>query len=72
MENIIESIERQIFEGDLSQKEQVQLFELLCKYLNLQTLSDYAKSEKITYNGAKKRKLKTVRISNITLIINNE
>ena len=72
MANVIESIERQIYEGSLSECDQLKLLNILCKYLNLQTITDYAKSEKISYNGAKKRKTESVEISGIKFIVNNE
>lgn len=58
--------------GHISDEHLVQIIELSAQYLNLQTLTNYAKSEGISYNGAKKRKLSTVNISGQIFIINNE
>lgn len=58
--------------GAITDAQLVQLIELASQYLNLQTLSNYAKSEGISYNGAKKRKISTVEIDGVKFIINNE
>lgn len=57
--------------GAISDEQMVQIIELATSYLNLQTLSNYAKSEKISYNGAKKRNKKIVKIDNVEFVINN-
>ena len=48
----------------------VQLIELTGMYLNIKTIPDYAKDQKITYNGAKKRQ-KTTEIFGVKFIIDN-
>ena len=58
--------------GAISDAELVQIFELSARYLNLKTITNYAKSNNITYNGALKRKLRKVVIDNQTFIIDNE
>ena len=67
--NKTETIEKQIFEGELSQQDQIDLLLLLCQYLNLQTLVNYANGEGITYNGAKKRRTKRIVIGGISFVI---
>jgi hypothetical protein len=49
----------------------VQLIELAGAHLNLQTISDYAKANNISYTGAKKFR-KTVKIFNVNFIIDNQ
>ena len=58
--------------GAISDAELVQIFELAASYLNLKTITNYAKANKITYNGALKRKLRKVVIDNQTFVIDNE
>jgi len=54
----------------LSNDELVQIIDQSGSFLNLQTISDYAKENKISYNGAKKFR-KTVKIFNVKFIIDN-
>lgn len=58
--------------GDVSDDDMVQIIELAAKYLNLKTITNYAKANKISYNGAVKRKLNKVIIDNQKFIIDNE
>jgi len=48
----------------------VQLIELTGMYLNIKTIPDYAKDQRITYNGAKNRQ-KTTEIFGVKFIIDN-
>lgn len=57
--------------GAISDKQLAEIVEEASNYLNLQTLTNYAKSEKISYNGAKKRYLRKIIIDNVEFIINN-
>jgi hypothetical protein len=50
----------------------VQIIELASVYLNLKTKTNYAKSNKISYNGAKKRKTRSCVIDGVTFIIDND
>ena len=54
----------------LSNDDLVQIIEQCGNFLNLQTVSDYARSHKISYNGAKKFRQK-VCIFNTKFIIDN-
>lgn len=56
--------------GKWSNSGLVQLIELAGMYLNIKTIPDYAKDQKITYNGAKKRNL-TRKIIGINFVIDN-
>ena len=58
--------------GSITDEQLVQLIEQACSYLNLKTLTNYASSEKISYNGAKKRNSQKVKIDNVEFIINND
>jgi hypothetical protein len=61
-----------IHNGEINNGDLVQIFEHIGIILNLQTISNYAKSEKISYNGALKRKTEKVTINSVEFIINND
>ena len=63
---------KEVYEGKISNREIVQHIELLCGFLNLKTIPNYARNEGISYNGAKKRKTQKVIIDNIKFIVDNE
>lgn len=56
--------------GKWSNNGLMQMIELCAEYLNLSTLSEYARRNNITYNGAKKRNL-TRKIIGINFVIDN-
>ena len=56
--------------GELDDDSLVQLIELAAKYLNLKTISEYSRSNKLSYNGAKNYR-KTIKISKVKFIIDN-
>jgi hypothetical protein len=58
--------------GCISDAELVQIIELASGYLNLRTVTNYAKANKITYNGALKRSTQSVTIDHVKFIIDNE
>ena len=67
-----EELFRQYEEGYVLDSELVQIFEQIASYLNLKTITKYAKANKITYNGALKRKLQKMVIDNQTFIVDND
>ena len=56
--------------NDISNDCLVQFIELAGSYLNLQTIPNYAKSNKLTYNGVKKTR-QIVTIFNVKFVIDN-
>ena len=59
--NSLQKLGDAIQKGKWSNYGLVQLIELSGLFLNLQTISDYAKNNNISYNGVKKsRKIKTL------------
>ena len=62
-----------IHNGELENTDLVQIFEHVGKILNLKTLSNYAKDNGITYNGAKVRlaKQEPIIVDDIELYIDN-
>lgn len=69
--DIVKRIEQLIHEGKLSNDFLVQNIELCGKYLNLTTISDYAKQHKISYNGVKKFR-KIINLFNVKFVIDND
>ena len=57
--------------GELDDDSLVQIIELSAKYLNLKTISKYAKSNNMSYNGAKKFR-KSINIAGVKMIIDND
>ena len=57
--------------GELSNNDLVQLIEVAGAFLNLKTISDYAKENNLSYNGAKHFR-KTIEIFKTKFIIDND
>jgi hypothetical protein len=60
-----------IHNGELNNDDLVQIIEHGFKILNLQTLSDYARNNNKSYNGAKLQK-NQITLGNIKYIIDND
>ena len=67
---ILKNIHLGVENNLLNNNDLVQIIEQVGSYLNLQTISDYAKENKISYNGAKKFR-KTVKLFNVKFVIDN-
>jgi hypothetical protein len=67
-----ERLSRAIECGKITNSGMVHFVELICNYLNAQTLQAYADYEGISYNGAKKRKIEKFTIAGKTFVVNNE
>ena len=63
---IIQKFEEQELDNDSL----VQLIELCGGYLNLETIPNYAKRNKLSYNGVKKHR-KTIKLFNVKFVIDN-
>lgn len=68
--NSLNKLGQSIQSGKWSNTGLVQLIELAGMYLNIKTIPDYAKDQRITYNGAKKR-INPITIFNVKFIIDN-
>ena len=69
-DKILLNIHKGMLNNLLSNDDLVQIIEQCGSFLNLKTISDYAKDNNISYNGAKKfRDVK--KIFNINFIIDN-
>ena len=68
---LIEFISRKFETGELDNNSLVEVFKANGRYLNLQTISDYAKDHNMSYEGVKKfRRVET--IYNVKFVIDNE
>lgn len=64
-------LDSKMYEGDFTNDDLVQFIESAGKYLNLQTIPDYAKEHKMSYQGV--RDHRTIRtIFNVKFVIDNE
>lgn len=67
----IEKFDKYCFENNVSNEFLVQIIEHSGSYLNIKTISDYAKSENISYNGAKKFR-NNIKLFGVKFIIDNK
>ena len=58
-------------DGELDNDTLVQLIAQAGKYLSLQTISDYAKTHKMSYNGVKNNRT-IITLFNVSFVIDNE
>jgi len=70
-EKVISRLHNLVQENQISNKCLVQIIELAGNYLNLQTISDYAKSNKLSYNGVKNHR-DVVELFNKKFVIDND
>jgi hypothetical protein len=64
-------LDEKMYNGSFTNEDLVQFIESVGKYLGLQTLPDYAKENKMSYNGVKKfRDIKEVL--GVKFVIDNE
>lgn len=72
----IDKFIKMVTEKNVSNEFLVQICELSGSFLNLKTISDYAKQNNLSYNGVLKRvtsnKIQKVNIFNTNFIIDNE
>ena len=68
---ICDFVTEKTMQGELSNNDLVQLIEVAGAFLNLQTISDYAKSKNLSYNGVKNYR-EVVEIFNTKFVIDNE
>lgn len=70
-EKLCKFISDKFISKELNNESLVQIIELCGNYLNLQTISDYAKVNNLSYNGAKKHR-KCIKLFKVKFIIDNE
>jgi len=70
-QKLLSFLDEKMYDGNFTNNDLVQFIESVGKYLNLQTLPDYAKQNNMSYNGVKKfREIKT--IFNTKFVIENQ
>ncbi len=57
--------------GEINNQSLVQIIELCGQYLNLQTISDYARKNKLSYNGTKNFRT-VVNLFDVKFVIDND
>ena len=70
-EKIKEYITKVMLKDELSNDSLVQIIELCGGFLNLQSISNYAKSNNLSYNGVKKCRNVIILFNNKYIIDNN-
>jgi len=73
---INQHLSERVQKGELSNEDIISIIDHIGSYLNLKTISDYAKAENISYNGVLKRmgnnQIQKYTLFNQTFIIDNE
>ena len=69
--DIVNRIGQLMHEGMFNNKELVQLIELSGMYLNIKSISDYAKENNMSYNGVKHHRQIVTLFNNKYVIDNN-
>lgn len=67
---ICDHLSSRIEKGELSNNDMVQIIEHVGSYLNIQTISNYAREQRISYNGVKKFR-PVQEIFNVKFVIDN-
>lgn len=71
MKLLHERLDKYLYENKMSNEELVQIIEVAGSYLNLKTISLYAKDNGLSYNGVKKCR-KIITIFGTKLVMDNE
>lgn len=66
-----EFLDHKMQEKAFTNNDLVHFIEQVGRYLNLQTIPDYAKDRKLSYNGVKNNR-KTSKIFNVKFVIDND
>jgi hypothetical protein len=73
---IRDHLSQRVQKGELSNKDMVSIIDCIGSYLNLKTISDYARDEKISYNGVLTRiengKVTEYNLFDVKFVIDNE
>lgn len=68
---LIEFLDDKMYDGNFTNDDLVQFIESVGKYLNLQTIANYANSNKMSYNGVKE--FRTIKeIFDVKFVIDND
>ena len=69
-QKLIEFLDEKMYDGKYSNTDLVQFIESVGKYLNLQTIADYANENKLSYNGVKNNR-NILEIFKVKFVIDN-
>lgn len=67
---LLEFLDYKMYDGEFTNSDLVQFIEHCGKYLNLQTIPNYAKEHNLSYNGVKKFR-EVVEIFDVKFVIDN-
>ncbi len=67
---LLDFLDDKMMDGNFTNTDLVQFIESVGKYLNLQTIPDYANENKMSYNGVKKFR-NIIKIFNVKFVIDN-
>jgi len=70
-EKILNRLSELIETNQLNNEDLVQIIEHVGGYLNLETISEYAKNNNLSYNGVKKCR-KIIKLFNVKFVIDNQ
>jgi len=70
-EKILNRLSELIETNQLNNEDLVQIIEHVGSYLNLETISEYAKKNNLSYNGVKKYR-KIIKLFNVKFVIDNQ
>jgi len=70
-EKILNRLSELIETNQLNNADLVQIIEHVGGYLNLETISEYAKKNNLSYNGVKKCR-KVIKLFNVKFVIDNQ
>ena len=68
--DILQRLEKYIYQNKVSNEFQVQIIELAGSFLNLQTISNYSRDKNLSYNGVKKCR-QIIELFKIKFVIDN-
>lgn len=68
---LLEWLDMQMLDGKFTNEDLVQFIELTGRYLGLETISDYAYSHKMSYNGVKDHR-EVRKILGVKFVIDND
>lgn len=71
IDNLLVKIDGLVKSGDLTNADLVQIIELCGDYLNLKSITDYARDNQMSYNGVKKFR-KIILLFNHKFVVDNE
>ena len=70
-QKLVDFLDQKMHAGEFENNDLVQFIECVGQYLGLQTISDYAKDNKLSYNGVRDhRNIRT--IFNVKFVIDND